>query len=381
MNERTYRNPTYALVRTLKMLLEQPDVEVRGHKTKEVIGHSMKFARPEERFFVLPVRNGNPFAVVAEALWVLAGRNDITWLKRYIPMAPKFSDDGQTWRAGYGPRLRFWGCTGVPGDVYDEHVLAWRSHGACQITKVLEHLRKDLFTRQAVISLWDPGLDWCVSKDIPCNNWLQFIWRQGMLHLNVTVRSNDAIFGFSHADVFIWSLLQEAMAYWLREWAHLETYSQVEVGTMTWWVGSYHVYERHYSKAQEIVRNFPGHTIYDKWNLTPVHFDTKFAKFDDALIQWFKWEMLMRDHPDDSERILMEATKTWGRKNTFLLVCLAMMHIYNMVLQKENRLEICDHIYRYLPHNSDFYYTALEYVNRSHISPDHSFLNQLLKKF
>jgi len=38
--------------------------------------------------------------------------------------------------------------------------------------------------------------------------------RDGKLHMNVIVRDNDAVWGFSEINSFEWSVLQEMMAYW-----------------------------------------------------------------------------------------------------------------------------------------------------------------------
>jgi thymidylate synthase len=58
---------------------------------------------------VLPGRNNNVFAQLAETAWVLAGRNDLAFLGHYLPRVADFSDDGRTWRGAYGPRIRRWG--------------------------------------------------------------------------------------------------------------------------------------------------------------------------------------------------------------------------------------------------------------------------------
>jgi thymidylate synthase len=79
-------------------------------------------------------------------MWVLAGRNDIEWLSAYLPRAADFSDDGITWRAGYGRRIRHWDCN--PGDP-----------GLDQHAYIVDTLREDPLSRQAVIGIWDPITD------------------------------------------------------------------------------------------------------------------------------------------------------------------------------------------------------------------------------
>lgn len=149
------QNSTYALVNALRLIMEQDNVPSRAGLTKELCGVNIEITNPLERCFILPHRNDNIFAKIAETIWVLAGRNDIGWLSFYLPRAKDFSDDGKTWRAGYGPRLRNF--TGVID-----------LSSSDQLMNIAKLLKDDPTTRRAVISLWDPGVDCCDSKDIPC---------------------------------------------------------------------------------------------------------------------------------------------------------------------------------------------------------------------
>lgn len=237
---KVYSSFQRAFVNNLELLESVGDVvSPRGMETKELLMHSFKITNPNRRMLISESRAGNVFAQVAETLWVLAGRNDLKWLEEYIPSVRKWSDDGRTWRAGYGPRLRKW----------RKPISPMQYGWVDQVEEVYAKLNKDPDTRQAIISIWDPALDWVKgSKDYPCNNWLHFVIRNGALHLNVAVRSNDAVFGFSHADFFGWSVLQQLMASWLN----------VSVGTMTWNATSYHIYAKHYEKARAIVKEYRG---------------------------------------------------------------------------------------------------------------------------
>jgi hypothetical protein len=166
-------------------------------------------------------------------------------LELFIPQVKKFSDDGRTWRAGYGPRLRAW-----QQERFREYPGGWEvdRYEIDQIAKVMGKLRTDQDTRQAVITIWDPAEDWVEgSRDYPCNNWLHFIIRDDKLHLNVGVRSNDLVFGFSHVDFFGWSVLLELMANWVG----------VGMGTINWNATSMHIYERHFGMMQQIVEETP----------------------------------------------------------------------------------------------------------------------------
>ena len=165
-----YRNADQALIGILKNLMETGNAvsSRQGEKTTELIHQSFTLTHPLEREILNPFRKASLPAQIAETMWVLAGRNDVEWLSNYLPRAAEFSDDGKVWRAGYGPRLRMWDAPGQgQHNVVD------------QVQQVIDLLQGDPETRRAVISLWDPEQDWTNSKDIPCNNWLHFLARDG----------------------------------------------------------------------------------------------------------------------------------------------------------------------------------------------------------
>lgn len=240
-------------------------VTVNGQETTELLMSSNIVENPKQRICILQGRDGNIFAQIAETLWMLYGRNDLDWLERYIPQCKNWSDDGETWRAAYGPRLRYW------------------QAGTDQIAQVINKLQKDPQTRQAVITLWDPAQDWIeYSKDYPCNNWLHFIVRGGELHLSVQVRSNDVMYGLSHVDFFGWSVLQELIANCIG----------LPVGVLAWGATSMHVYKRHYSKQAHMLE------LNDSYNgeYPPVVSmrENTLTDFDNRLWQIFETEEAFR---------------------------------------------------------------------------------------
>jgi len=236
----------------------------RVGSTRELLHQTVTLARPLERCIVVPHRNNDVFAAIAETVWVIAGRADIEFLTRYVKRAPEFSDDGVQWRAGYGPRLRDWDGT------------------VDQLAAVVAELQANPESRRAVISLFDPSNDLVPTKDVPCTNWLQFVLRDGVLSLAVTVRSNDLFWGFSGINTFEWSVLHEMVASWLG----------ASVGAVTFFIGSLHVYERHFARIEQILTARPGPELYP---VPPaVRFNTPFEELDAELAQWFDVERGIR---------------------------------------------------------------------------------------
>jgi hypothetical protein len=202
--------------------------------TKELNPCGIEIFDPTKRTLLCPKRGNDPFATLAETYWILAGRNDVAFLLPFMPRAADFSDDGIVWRAGYGPRINHWG-NGI------------QNVDVNQLEYVMKQLTKDPSCRQAVVSLWDPAKEDTVekTKDFPCCNWIHFMIRENALNLNLVMRSNDAFWGWSHINMYEWSVIQEVVAKCLR----------VKIGTYYQMSDSFHMYEHSFERAKSVVDN------------------------------------------------------------------------------------------------------------------------------
>ena len=205
---------------------------------------------------LLSGRKANIFATLAETLWVLAGRDDLEFIGYYLQRIASFSDDGIVLHGAYGPRLKNW-------------------QGINQFTEVLRVLRNDPDSRRAVMILFDPARDFdSKRKDIPCNNWLQFSIRDQKLHMRVTSRSMDVIWG-STINVFEWTVIQELLSHQLG----------ISPGTYTHFVGSLHLYEDFTQRAHDILAHKLDMTSYNT-----IPWDIPFASLDEQLGQFMLQE-------------------------------------------------------------------------------------------
>lgn len=294
MSSSVYRNVSFATVATLDDLFRLgAPIEVRDASVHELRNRVTVLTHPKERCLFVPNRMNDVFASLAETLWVLAGRNDIEWLAAYLPRASDYSDDGVTWRGGYGPRLRNWS-------------------GVDQVAETLRILKRETASRRAAMSLFDPQRDFAETKDVPCNNWFHWMIRDSRLHLSVAVRSNDVIWGFSGINSFCWSVLQEMMAFWL----------DVEVGDATYFASSMHIYDRHVERSKTSVHSFRGVTCYE-YGLVSPKFKTPFAAFDGALQEWFNLERDARLNPD------VKCEAAYSLDDPLLRTALQLMHVYH----------------------------------------------------
>lgn len=270
-----YRNAASAFIGELSQVdAVGQSVTVRGAGTRELLSRTLTIERPMERFITIPGRRNDPFATIAESMWVLSGRDDVSFLSRYLPRAPQFSDDGIHWRGAYGPRLRDWS-------------------GVDQVDEVRKLLLEDPLTRRAVMSIFDPARDYVETRDVPCNNWLHFVQRDGALHLNVVVRSNDLIWGFSGINTFEWSVLHEMMAHWVG----------ANVGPMTFFVSSLHYYDERTPQVSASLAGYSGRAGYeDGW--VGARFATPWQDLSGVMHQWFEIEAKLSSGSDAQADIL-----------------------------------------------------------------------------
>lgn len=322
-----YKNSTHALIAGLENILNNGrKITVRGNEVKEILSQLIRIENPAERVIITPFRKNNIFSTIAETIWVIGGRNDLDYLSHYLHRAIEFSDDGKTWRGGYGPRLRNW-------------------YGYDQFKLVVDLLLDDRNSRRAVMIIFDPAKDYVKSKDIPCNNWLHFIIRENKLHLNVSIRSNDVIWGFSGINTFEWSVLHEMMAFW----------TNTQVGEFSYFISSFHLYKRHYKRAQNIIENKRFKTLYD-YGFVGSRFTTHLSDFDNVLSNWFEIEKKIRLH---EKSVIIEFANI---KDEFLRNCLEMLYLYNRYLNNCQKEEIANLI-KDLSAN-DFKIAAIDFFTR-----------------
>lgn len=293
-----FTSATEALPHLLNKLLTAGSViPSRNGETRELTMQHITIDQTTDPYISTPGRNVSLPAQIAETMWILAGRSDVEWLSNYLPQAPKFSDDGKTWRGGYGPRLRGWSVDSFAHGPGEDNV--------DQLKYIIDLLREDPDTRRAVFTIYDPATDSRPGKDIPCNNWVHFLARDGKLHAHVAIRSNDVMWGWSGINSFEWSVLTQVVA----------AYAGLHPGTITYDISSLHLYERHYDKAQRIIdqtlladNELDAGMWNDEFPAESPWFSQQDAilPLDDQLSLWFKLEEEIRTSGGVSTTYLME---------------------------------------------------------------------------
>lgn len=189
----------------------------RGLPTKELIGTTFRWdlARP---LILDPIRKLNYTHSFGEAAWIVSGDNSLGGIKRYLRKWADFSDDGFTLNGAYGPPFRE------------------------QLAYIVKTLNADRFSRQAVMTIWRPRPT--PSKDIPCTVAIQFLIREGKLHVVVSMRSSDAWWGLPY-DISTFAFMAYAVA------MHLNNPPELGEGVLN--IGSAHIYENFFHAATDLV--------------------------------------------------------------------------------------------------------------------------------
>lgn len=116
-----------------------------------------------------------------------------------------------------------------------------------QLRWVLDSLKADKNTRQAIAFLNQPKYQFVGNKDFVCTMYLNFFIRDNKLNMKVQMRSNDIFYGLTF-DAPFFSFVQQHMRLWL-----LETYPDLELGTYYHSADNIHFYERHFDMASNII--------------------------------------------------------------------------------------------------------------------------------
>lgn len=203
----------------------------RGKTTKELINQSFKF---DMRYPVCwhPKRKLSYTFMAAEAYWITSGSMFVDDIEPYNKHIAQFSDDGYIFNGAYGPKV------------------------INQINYVVNTLRKDPNSRQAIMSIWVHNP--ISSKDIACTLTLQFLIRRNKIHTIVNMRSNDLWLGRPY-DMFNFTVITLRILTYLNE-DYYDTFNElIELGDMYFNVGSSHLYEENFESAKAVIDENPNY--------------------------------------------------------------------------------------------------------------------------
>lgn len=257
-----------------EMLKIDENVYSRNGVTKELLNFKTVIQNPLKRCVFGYGRNINIAFLIAEALWIFAGKKDLQFLQIFNSRMSDYSDDQNNFHAPYGFRMRNWGVDSLRVDTEENK---HSSQGIDQIAEILKMIKNNPQDRRMVVSIWNPELDLNIDrKDIPCNDLLMFKVRNEKIHLTVQNRSNDLHWGLT-TNVFQFSFLLEIIC----------RITNHEVGTQTHNSQSLHIYtendicsnldEKYTDALNEISLNFDS---IENISFTPIEMNFNFTSED-----------------------------------------------------------------------------------------------------
>lgn len=204
-------------------LLKMQDACVvsRAGDTIELLHTFIHVEDPTQRWVTQRIPPISIGFALAELIWILSGSNDAQIINYWNPALPKFSGYNSMYHGAYGYRIR-------------------HNFGFDQLERAYLTLKNNPESRQTVILIWDPTIDYPdelgkpVNADIPCNICSLIKVRDNKLEWTQIMRSNDIYLGLPYNFIQFTSL-QEILAGWLK----------IDMGSYCHYSDSLHLYHKH----------------------------------------------------------------------------------------------------------------------------------------
>lgn len=160
--------------------------------------------------------------MLGELAWYFTGRDDVEFISKFSSFLKCISDDGVTTRSAYD-------------------AIVFNRYGFDQVAQVIDTLKRDPYSRRAVINFNVPSTDRFETKDEICTIALVFELRDGKLDCTGIMRSNDVWLGTPY-DVVFFTELQK----------HIANKLGVAYGKYTHFAVSLHAYEKDIDRIREV---------------------------------------------------------------------------------------------------------------------------------
>lgn len=179
--------------------------------TSAIFNEVFTLIDPMDNKITVSWRNWSQSYADREWDWYMSGDKSAKSIAPYAPMWHNMMDQwGQVW-SNYG-----W----------------WWKQGD-QYYHMINKLKRDHETRQAILGHFNPNYIDRMENDVPCNLLLNFYILDGFVHLTVFARSIDLWFGFCN-DQYQFSKLMEKVGKDISK----------PVGTLTYMITNFHLYNK-----------------------------------------------------------------------------------------------------------------------------------------
>ena len=160
--------------------------------------------------------------MLGELTWYFIGREDVEFISKFSSFWKRISDDGVTNRSAYG-------------------AIVFNRYGFDQVKQVVDTLKRDPYSRRAIINFNVPNRERFETRDEICTIALVFELRDGKLDCTGIMRSNDVWLGTPY-DVVFFTELQK----------HIANELGVGYGKYTHFAVSLHAYAKDVYRVREV---------------------------------------------------------------------------------------------------------------------------------
>lgn len=140
------------------------------------------------------------------------------------------------------------------GEIFSNYGYYWFNpeyiHGMSGIEWVIETLKQDPDSRQAYIPMNNVNHIFMGNKDVVCSKGPQFRIINGALHIQVSFRSSDAVYGLGTDLPTYW---------WL--WEMVALGLNIPRGMMVFEANSLHIYEKHWGMVNRVIQD--GYSFFE----------------------------------------------------------------------------------------------------------------------
>lgn len=203
--------------------LNTEDASPRGLKVKEALitGFMIK---PEYCIADFEARKFNFKYLAGETYWYLLKNNSTKVIDQFSSFWKNIKNPDGTINSNYGSILL-----------------------GKQMNWVINSLKNDKDTRQAIAYIGGPNFQFKGNKDFVCTQYLLFFIRNNELHMKVQMRSNDLVYGATY-DMPWFSTIQQTVYLNL-----LQTYPELQLGGYFHFSDNTHYYEKHFETMLNII--------------------------------------------------------------------------------------------------------------------------------
>lgn len=222
--------------------VEKPDRTNTG--TKALFGKQQRY-NLQEGFPILTTKKIHFKSIVAELLWFLQGKSNISYLHQDgCTIWDEWADNDGNLGPIYGKQWRNW--EGKSGNKYD------------QIQNILHQIKTNPTSRRMILNTWNvadlPDERISPQENVakgkmalaPCHLFFQVFVQQERLSLLFYARSQDFFLG-TPFNITSYALLTHLFA----------LYCNLEVGELIWTAGDVHLYQNHLLQAKTQLQRQP----------------------------------------------------------------------------------------------------------------------------